>query len=313
MIHDGKFLVKFRGIRGSHPTPSKDKLVYGGNTACVEVKVNGYLVVFDIGTGFISLGEDLFRNHIASGVSPESREAVNVIGLVSHTHADHIQGFPFFKPAYLSSTKINLFGPKSNGTDFKQTLSDYMLAKFFPVELDEIKAKLMITNIKENDVIVLHPDNENPQLITTNLLERPEVKEDAVIIECMKSYAHPSGVLIYKISFRGHSVVYATDKESYIGGDVKLSSFARNTDLLIHDAQYTADEYNSHIITKQGFGHSTPEMAIEVAKQAKAKKLVLFHIDPIYTDEVISEVEANLQKTHPNLFYAKENTEIEII
>jgi len=139
-------------------------------------------------------------------------------------------------------------------------------------------------------------------------------KGEQVIISCYKSYAHPqNGVMAYKIAYKEHSVVYATDREGYVGGDKKLALFARNCDLLIHDAQYTEEDYTSTIIPKQGFGHSTFEMALDSKKQSHAGKLAFFHLEPAYTDEKISALESKYQAQEPDCFVAKEGLEIEII
>ena len=105
----GKFFVRFRGIRGSFPTPSKSTLEYGGNTSCVEINVNNHLIVLDAGTGIIELGEDLLLDHISSSENSFERTPINATLLLSHIHQDHIQGFPFFKPAHIPSTNLNVF------------------------------------------------------------------------------------------------------------------------------------------------------------------------------------------------------------
>ena len=107
---EGKFFVKFRGVRGSFPTPTKNNLEYGGNTACVEINVNNHLIILDAGTGIISLGEDLLLDHISSSENSFDRTPISTTLLLSHIHQDHIQGFPFFKPAHITSTNLNVFG-----------------------------------------------------------------------------------------------------------------------------------------------------------------------------------------------------------
>jgi len=304
------FTVKFRGVRGSHPTQSADMLKYGGNTACIEVNVNGHLIIIDSGTGIINLGNDLLKTYIASGSTHETRSQINAVLLISHTHHDHIQGFPFFKPAYLESTNIHMFGPKSQGYDLEKTLSQTMFTPFFPVDMGEMAANIKISNIRETDLILLHPNNPVPEIRRCNYLEDYEIDKNIVMIQCIKTYAHPKdGTMIYKISWKNKSVVYASDKESYLSGDKKLVSFARNTDILIHDAQYSMDDYTSPIVPKQGFGHSTPEMAIEAAKLSNAKMLVLFHLDPSYNYAFINKIEINSNNFFSNCIVAHENLE----
>ena len=139
-------------------------------------------------------------------------------------------------------------------------------------------------------------------------------QEGEVVISCLKLNCHPKrGVMVYKIAYQDKSIVYATDKEGYVGGDRKLSMFARNTDLLIHDAQYTTDEYLSACISKQGYGHSTFDMALEAYSQSHAKSLAFFHLDPNYTDEMLIEIENHYTKTCNNVFIPKEGQEITIL
>jgi ribonuclease BN (tRNA processing enzyme) len=130
----------------------------------------------------------------------------------------------------------------------------------------------------------------------------------AVVIHLMKSYAHPGNVYVYRIEWRGHSLVYATDTEGYVGGDRRLEAFAKGADLLIHDAQYSAEDYMS----KQGFGHSTPQMACEVARAAEVKRLALFHHDPAYDDESVHDLEEQAQALFGGAFSAREGLEVEL-
>ncbi|MEI7475726.1 MAG: MBL fold metallo-hydrolase [bacterium] len=312
--HNGQFKVIFRGIRGSYPVSSPDFIKYGGNTSCVEIRVNGYSVILDAGTGIIKVGNELVREYLSSGSSNDNRTPVKAVLLFSHAHHDHIQGFPFFKPVYINSSKVHMYGTMSVGLNFKDVMTQSMCSAFFPLDLNELAANIEINNIKDTDTIILHPDYEEPKLIKIKSNDKYLIPEDAVVITCLKSYAHPKdGVMIYKIKYKGKSVVYATDKESYIGGDLKLIAFASHTDVLIHDAQYTQEEYSSPIMPKQGFGHSTPEMAIETARLCNAKKLVLYHLDPSYDDNFIERIEQNAIKQFKNACVAHEGLEIDLL
>lgn len=311
-MNTGGFKVIFRGVRGSYPITSANSLKYGGNTACVEIRVNGHLIILDAGTGIINLGYDLIRDHIASGSDINNRKPVNAVVLFSHVHTDHIQGIPFFQPVYLSTSNIYMYGPRYIGIDFDETIEQYFFAPFFPVDLQDMPASIYIDNIKENDKILLHEDQIEPEYRKSDSNEK--IPDETVVIETIKSYSHPKdGVLVYKISYNGKSLVYATDKEGYIGGDSRLTSFARNADLLIHDAQYTQEDYASLTAPRQGFGHSTSEMAIETAKFAGVKKLVLFHHDPTYNDIDIANIEENSIKQFKNTIAAYEGLEINLI
>ncbi len=310
---DKSFNIKFRGIRGSHPTPSQNTLEYGGNTSCIEVNVNGHLIIIDSGTGIIDLGNDLMKSYLASGISDETRNPINANLLLSHTHLDHIQGLPFFKPAFLKTTNVNLFGPTTKGISLKDHLSEHLFLPFFPLELHETSADMNFFDVSENDVILLEK-NRPPKILKTGTEDDLNLDDDTVVIKCVKCYAHPKdGVYAYRIEWKNRSLVYASDKESYVGVDRKLSAFARNTDLLIHDSQYTQDDYLSPIVPKQGYGHSTPEMAIEIAKHCNAKKLALFHIDPTYNDDFVKKMEESAKNKFPSLFVAKEGLEIDLL
>jgi len=165
-----------------------------------------------------------------------------------------------------------------------------------------------MSNIEESEVVVLD-QGMGPQILNVYRDER-ESSPDAVEIDVMRSFAHPRGVSIYKISWAGKSMVYASDTESYVGGDTRLIELARGTDLLIHDAQYTSEEYVTG--PKQGWGHSTPEMAIAIAQAPKVKKLVLFHHDPSHNDDTLAEIERKGQEAFPNIILAYEGLTIEL-
>lgn len=294
MQDTNEFKVRFRGIRGSYPIANKDYLKYGGNTSCVEVNVGGHLIILDAGTGLIELGNELLQEHIASGSSLYERKPVRATLLLSHIHQDHIQGFTFFRPSHLVTTKMNVFGATDYNENLADELAQLLFTKSFPLDLGDVAANLNIQDISDSDIVVLDGDDVKIKRAETD--EDLEPKGNEVIISCYKSYAHPQdGVNIYKIAYKGKSLVYATDKESYIGGDKKLSIFARNCDLLIHDSQYTTEDYLNPYAPKQGYGHSTFEMAIDAQKQAAAKKLVFTHFDPTYNDEKLDAIANHYQ------------------
>ncbi len=304
------FKVKFRGTRGSYPTPKANFLEFGGNTSCVEVNVAGRLIILDAGGGIIDLGRDLTREHILSSSTSYDRKPIEAVIVLSHIHQDHIQGLPFFNPLYIQSTKLNIFGLNVNNENLKDTLSQVLFEKVFPLGLEDISCDLNIENFSEKNVIVLNK-NKPPRLELAQNLDKIEFKEDDILISAHKTFAHPkNGCLCIKIQYKDKTLVYATDKESYIGADKKFIEFAYDADLLIHDAQYTHQEYTSPIASKQGFGHSTFEMAMETAKLAHVKKLMFFHYDPNYDDNMLKCLEAEFQKISPDYQFAKENLEI---
>jgi len=304
-----EFRVKFRGVRGSYPIANKDYLGYGGNTSCVEVQVGPHLVIIDAGTGLIELGNELMQEHILSGPSLYERKPVEATLLLSHIHQDHIQGFTFFRPCHIPTTKLDVFGDTDYNETLADELADLLFTKTFPLDLGDIAANLNISNVNEAEYILLTNDGMSVKRAETG--EELIPKGDDVIISYYKSYAHPQdGVIIYKVAYKGKSLVYASDKESYIGGDKKLSIFARDCDLLIHDAQYTTDDYLNSYSPKQGYGHSTFDMALEAQKQSGAKKLAFYHFDPSYDDAKLSDISAYYQNIAGNAFVAREGLEL---
>jgi len=303
------FIVKFRGVRGSYPLANRDYLKFGGNTSCVEVNVGGHLIIIDAGTGLIELGNELMKEHLSSGTNLYERTPIEATLLLSHIHQDHIQGFTFFRPSHVATTKLNVFGAANYQENLADELAQLLFTKSFPLDLGDIAANLNIFDINETEYIILDASGIKVKRIETN--EEIVPKRDEVVISCYKSYAHPQeGVMIYKIAYKDKSMVYATDKESYIGGDKKLSLFARNCDLLIHDSQYTTEDYLSPYSPKQGYGHSTFDMALDAKKQSGAKKLAFYHFDPGYTDEKLNEVVQHYKKISDTVYVAYEGLEI---
>jgi len=303
-----EFRIKFRGVRGSYPMPGKTTLRFGGNTSCVEVNAAGHLIILDAGTGIISLGEELLAKHIASGDTIATREPIVATILLSHTHNDHTQGFPFFKPAYVPTSTIYMFGPSTFPKNLETILSDSMISPLFPVALKAMPALKEIRDVDETKAVILQNDSSKANLIDVYREDR-ELPSDAVKIRCSLSNAHPTKVLQYRIEWKGKSLVYSTDTEGYIGGDTQLVDFAQNTDVLIQDAQYDMEEY---ISSRQGWGHSTPDMAVENVKAANVKRLILFHHEPLHNDEKIEAMEAQARKKFPDTIAAYEGLEMRL-
>ena len=306
----GEFSVKFRGVRGSYPIASKDFLQYGGNTSCVEVNVNGNLIILDAGTGLINVGNELLGKYIASGIKASDRTPMKATVLISHIHQDHLQGFTFFRPLHVPSSQINVFGNVNYNESLADELSELLFGKSFPLDLGDIAGNLNIKDINETEGIILR-HGEPPIIKRIENENDAKVEGNDVLITCYRSYAHPQeGVLIFKISYKDKSLVYATDKESYPGGDKKLANFARGCNLLIHDAQYTTEDYLDAFTPKQGYGHSTFDMALEAKNQTGAEKLVFFHFDPDYDDNKLNSIKE--QYKDDNIILAQEGLEIEL-
>lgn len=301
---NGRFTVKFHGVRGSHAAPGKATMYYGGNTTCVEVRAGGHLIIIDAGTGIIPLGRQLLSEY-------QGRPIIATL-LFTHTHHDHMQGFPFFVPAYSGQTTVYMFGPSMFAESLEEVLGKTMLSPYFPVDFKDMKSMKVIRTINETSVIFLKDGAERPELAH---LERDgaHIPHDAVRINAFKSYGHPKdGVMVYRISWRGRSLVFATDTEGYVGGDQRLIEFARGADLLIHDAQYTEGEYCASVNPKQGWGHSTPSMATQVAREAGVQRLVLTHHEPTHNDETVARMEQEAQALFANTTAAYERLEINL-
>lgn len=303
----GKFLVKFRGVRGSHPTPDFNFLEYGGNTSCIEINVNGHLIILDAGTGIIKCGNELLKDYAAQF----DKEPITATILLSHTHNDHIQGLPFFKPLHINTTNINIVGFSDYDEGLDKIISTLSFEKSFPLTLNELNAKISFYDINDSYALIFNENEPTPEMIKIESEEDYIPQGEEVIISCLKSNSHPkTGVMIYKIAYKNNSLVYATDTEGFVGANKKLVLFARDTDLLIHDAQYTSEEYLNAYFSKQGYGHSTFDMALETFTQSKAKSLAFFHFDPNYNDEFLQNIENHYTKNCKNCFIPKEGQEI---
>ena len=308
-----EFSVKFRGVRGSYPIADKDFLQYGGNTSCVEVNVNGHLIILDAGTGLINIGNELLSKYISSGTDTTNRTPIKATVLISHIHQDHLQGFTFFRPLHIPSSHINVFGNVNYNESLADEISELLFGKSFPLDLGDIAGNLCIKDISDTDGIILR-HGDPPILKRIENENDKKVEGDDVLITCYRSYAHPQeGVLIYKISYKDKVLVYATDKESYPGGDKKLANFARGCNLLIHDAQYTMENYLDAHSPKQGYGHSTFDMAIEAQKQSNAEKLVFFHLDPEYDDNKLNAIKEHYKDLGDSAIIAYEGLEINLL
>jgi phosphoribosyl 1,2-cyclic phosphodiesterase len=297
--------VKFWGVRGSYPTPGTETVKYGGNTSSVEIRTGERTIILDAGTGIIPLGRELAR----------MKRASQVMLLFSHLHHDHTQGFPFFVPAYMPNTKLHIFGPDGTHESLKNVLEHNQSSETFPVSLREMASSKEIQSVRESQVIVW--DQAGVRVAESTVGRRPEpvegLSEDAVVIRIHKSYAHPGGVYVYCITWRGKSVVYATDTEGYIGTDRKLVQFAKDANVLIHDAQYLDEHYSGQLPgfpSTQGYGHSTVSMACDVAASARVGKLILFHHDPAYSDSMVAGMDATAKEKFDNAQAAHEGLEI---
>ncbi len=297
---DHDLAVKFWGVRGSYPVPGPGTVRFGGNTSCIEVRTKQHLIILDAGTGIIELGNQLIKKMKTAGNGPVTANLV-----FSHTHHDHIQGLLYFAPAYCDNCTLNLYGARSFWQDFEEVLSVNMSPLYSPVELDEFKAQLNFHNLTESKHLLFKADSPTPEVVLNH--QASQLGDNEALLTPLRNYAHPKiGTFVFKVETARTKIIYATDTEGYVGGDQRLIRFAQDADLLIHDAQYEPEQY----LQVQGYGHSTYEMAAEVAKAANVKELVLFHHDPYHDDAKLAKIEADAQSVFPNTSVASEGTEI---
>ena len=266
--------LRFWGTRGSLAKPGPTTVRYGGNTSCVEVRTaDGTLIILDCGTGAHGLGQVL---------AAEGPQPVHGHLLITHTHWDHIQGFPFFAPLFVPSNVWDIYAPGGLGKRLEETLAGQMEYAYFPVTLEQLGATIRYHDLVEGAF---------------------DVGESHVLARYLN---HPGLTLGYRLQAGGAVVIYATDHEPHAGPQPEASSesgagshvlpvhredqghieFLRGADLVIHDAQYTAAEYPQ----KVGWGHSPIEYAVDVALAAGVKQLALFHHDPTHDDDTLDRL-----------------------
>jgi phosphoribosyl 1,2-cyclic phosphodiesterase len=288
--------VKFYGTRGSTPVCEPGFQHFGGNTSCVLIDGPDRVGILDAGTGIRQLGKEMVA-------SPEERFRRPVFMLFSHFHWDHIQGFPFFAPAYDPSRHfvVTAMGLNRFQCSLKSVFARQMEDTYFPVPLDQMGATFTfkqpaVDALEEDDV----PEVRTPQ--------PPAPGHEAHVLGVLHN--HPGGAYSYRIEGQnGKIVTYCTDIE-YADGiiDERIVDLARGADLLIHDAQYTPEELEKH----RGWGHSSWEQACEVAERAGVKLLALTHHDPAHDDEMLRGMEKACQQRFKDSFFARDQLVVDI-
>ncbi len=276
-----QFKVRFWGVRGSISCPGSETVRYGGNTSCVEMRVGENLLIFDGGTGLRVLGQSLLR---------EMPLRANMF--FTHSHWDHIQGFPFFVPAFVKGNTFNIYGAIApNGSTIEQRLNDQMLHPNFPVPLQIMGADLTFHDIAVGETVHIG-----------------DVTVENALLH------HPGEAVGYRVIWNDHAVAYVTDTEHYPDRlDENVLWLARDADVMIYDATYTDTEYNSEKSPKVGWGHSTWQEAIKVAKEANVKKLIIFHHDPLHSDEFMDQIKRDTTERFANSDVAYEGMEIDVL
>ena len=269
--------VKFWGVRGSIATPSADHMKYGGNTSCVEVVINKRVIILDAGTGVRLLGECLMN-----------RGLKDYLFLQSHTHWDHINGFPFFSPIYRDDVNIKVMaGHLSELGGIKKVLSSQMCQPTFPVPFAELAANLTFEDFKSGDSFSLGDG--------INVRTAP-----------MK---HPDGGTGYRIEYGGKSIFYITDTEHVIGRpDQDILNLIEGADLVIYDSTYTDEEYPKF----KGWGHSTWQEGVRLCKAANVGQLAIFHHDPSHDDAFMDQIAKDAAQAWPQAFVAREGMTVEL-
>lgn len=285
--------VRFWGTRGSLPKPGPSTLRFGGNTSCVEVRTSANtLVIIDCGSGLHGLGQALLR---------AAKPALKGHILISHTHWDHIQGIPFFAPFFVAENEWDIYAPKGLGQSLQDTLAGQMQHAYFPVRLDQMGAKIRYHELIESDF---------------------QLDDVTVRTQYMN---HTAVTLGFRLEADGAALVYASDHEPFsshlasgkgeiLERDRRHCQFLRGADLVVHDAQFTFNEYER----KTGWGHSTVEYAVAMSRAAGVACLALTHHDPLRTDDAIEEIVRHTcdqqRRMRPalDIFAAAEGQEIEL-
>ena len=265
--------VRFWGTRGSIATPGPGTNHFGGNTSCVELTTaGGDLLIFDCGTGAHPLSAKLMA---------EDRQVINSNILLGHTHWDHIQGFPFFIPAFVQGNSAAIYGPEGSHTSLRGVLAGQMEYTYFPVELSQLPAAITYHELTEGIHTI------GGVRVATQFIN------------------HPAMTVGYRVEADGVAVVYLVDHEPFSDelwrtgaergrvesilhdGDRRHAKFMADADLVIHDAQYTPEEY----VTKKTWGHSTYDYVVQIAAAAGVRRVALTHHDPGHDDRFVADIE----------------------
>lgn len=272
------FEVRFWGVRGSIAAPGPATARYGGNTSSLEVRCAGRLILLDAGTGMRELGIRLL------GEAPIDADLY-----FTHTHFDHVCGLPFFKPFFQPQNRFRLWaGHLGGGTTLARVLREFMIAPLFPVPPEVFRATMEYRDFK--------PGDELSPGTGVRVLTRP--------------LNHPDGAVGYRIEHGGRSLAYITDTEHVPGTpDKNVLALMQGADVVVYDSMYTDEEYAKSYV---GWGHSTWQEGVRLAKLAKVKKLVLFHHDPEHDDVKLDAIAREAAAELPGTVLAREGLALEV-
>lgn len=269
--------VTFWGVRGTIACPSPHHMAFGGNTSCVEVKAGPRRIILDAGTGIRELGRRLTEQDV--------READL---LFSHTHWDHINGFPFFAPAFREDRAFHVHaGHLSAAGGIRSTLAGQMAEPVFPVPIEIMKARLDFHDFTGGE--------------SFSLGDGVEVKTAPL--------NHPNGATGYRIEHGGRSMCYVTDTEHLPGRpDARILKLIAGADLVIYDSTYTDDEFPDRL----GWGHSTWQEGVRLCREAGARRLAIFHHDPDHDDVVMGRIETGAREAWDGTVVAREGMSLDL-
>lgn len=264
--------VTILGARGSVPISGRAFSKYGGATSCVLLEAESEVLLFDAGTGILNLPAQVWKNH----------KRVHI--LLSHSHLDHLMGIPMCPLMFDSKVEVIFYSPEVG--NIQTAFHQLMTPPLWPVGTDAFKAQLRYEGLGK---------------------ECHRIGDGSIVVSHM-SVEHPGDCYAYRVDWGNHNMVYATDCELNQEGCQRMAFFAKNTELFILDAQYTAEEYHSC----QGFGHSDIETAVSVIRESAALQGMLFHHAPTHTDEQLDQIEAYVKQNGAHIGVAKEGDRIQL-
>lgn len=273
------FWVKFWGVRGTVPCPGAGTLRYGGNTSCIEVRCGDRRLIFDAGTGIRELGKTL----------ASTTETISADLFLTHTHMDHINGLPFFRPAYNSNNQIRVHAGhlKAQCRTIESVLKQWMNPCFFPVPIESMMPHVSFHNFDQGTVLELG---------------------DGITVRTV-SLNHPGGATGYRIEFDGRIACIVTDTEHQGRElDQTVLELIANCSLFVYDSTYTEEEYPNYL----GWGHSTWERGVQLCREARAGGLVAFHHEPSHDDGFMDKIARNIRQAHSGSLVAREGMVLDI-